>query len=101
MPVEPRSHTYIYNCPIFDKNITFVSSGDVSHSSISLYKEILIYVCLRIFIGPMNSKLFLMVVVVITAFGVATAMVSPVTIATPALAQNVTGGNVTAGNVTG
>jgi hypothetical protein len=68
--------------------------------SISLYKEILIYVCTRIFIGPMNLKLFLMAVAVIAAFGIATAVVSHVTTATPALAQNVTGGNVTGGNVT-
>jgi hypothetical protein len=55
----------------------------------------------------MNSKLFLMAVVVIAAFGI-TAAVGPVTIATPALAQNMTdmggnmtGGNMTAGNMTG
>ena len=41
-----------------------------------------------------------MAVAVIAAFGIATAVVSPVTTATPALAQNVTGGNVTAGNMT-
>jgi hypothetical protein len=63
----------------------------------------------------MNSKLFLMAVVVIAAFGITAAVVGPVTIATPALAQNMTdmggnmtsmggnmtGGNMTAGNMTG
>jgi hypothetical protein len=63
---------------------------------------------------PMNSKLFLMAVVVIAAFGITAAVVGPVTMATPALAQNMTeggnmtgmggnltGGNMTAGNLTG
>jgi hypothetical protein len=57
----------------------------------------------------MNSKLFLMVVAVIAAFGIAVvAMVGPATITTPAVAQNMTGGNetmmagnMTAGNMTG
>ena len=62
----------------------------------------------------MNSKLFLMAVVVIAAFGITAAVVGPVSIATPALAQNMTeggnmtgmggnltGGNMTAGNMTG
>lgn len=56
----------------------------------------------------MNSKLFLMAVVVIAAFGITAAVVGPVTIATSALAQNMTdmggnmtGGNMTAGNMTG
>lgn len=56
----------------------------------------------------MNSKLFLMAVVVIAAFGITAAVVGPVTIAIPALAQNMTdmggnmtGGNMTAGNMTG
>ena len=52
----------------------------------------------------MNTKLFLMAIAVITAFGIAAAsaaMVGPVTIATPALAQNMTGGgNMTGGNMT-
>jgi hypothetical protein len=57
---------------------------------------------------PMNSKLFLMAVVVIAAFGITAAVVGPVSLATPALAQNMTdmggnmtGGNMTAGNMTG
>jgi hypothetical protein len=45
----------------------------------------------------MNTKLFLMAIAVIAAFGIAAAVVGPVTIATPALAQNMTGGNVTMG----
>jgi hypothetical protein len=56
----------------------------------------------------MNSKLFLMVVAVVAAFGIAAAMVGPLTITTPVVAQNMTGdnatmmaGNVTAGNTTG
>jgi ABC-type enterobactin transport system permease subunit len=61
----------------------------------------------KYFYETMNSKLFLMVIAVIAAFGiVAAATVSPITIATPALAQNMTGGdatgaNMTAGNSTG
>jgi hypothetical protein len=58
---------------------------------------------------PMNSKLFLMAVAVVAAFGVAVAAVGgPLTIATPAVAQNMTGdnatmmaGNMTAGGTTG
>ena len=60
---------------------------------------------------PMNTKLFLMAVAVIAVFGiaVAAAVVGPLTIATPAIAQNMTGGgnmtamggNMTAGNATG
>jgi hypothetical protein len=63
----------------------------------------------------MNSKLFLLAVVVVSAFGVTATVVDPVTMATPALAQNMTdmggnmtgmggnmtGGNMTAGNLTG
>jgi hypothetical protein len=59
----------------------------------------------KYFYETMNSKLFLMVIAVIAAFGIVAA-VSPITIATPALAQNMTGGdatgaNMTAGNSTG
>jgi hypothetical protein len=58
---------------------------------------------------PMNSKLFLMAVAVVAAFGIAVAVVGgPLTIATPAVAQNMTGdnatmmaGNMTAGGTTG
>jgi hypothetical protein len=67
------------------------------------------------YIRPMNSKHFLLAVVVVSAFGVTAAVVGPVTLATPALAQNMTdmggnmtsmggnmtGGNMTAGNMTG
>jgi hypothetical protein len=65
------------------------------------------------YIRSMNSKLFLLAVVVVSAFGVTAAVVGPVTMATPALAQNLTeggnmtgmcnltGGNMTAGNLTG
>jgi hypothetical protein len=66
------------------------------------------------YIKPMNSKLFLLAVVVVSAFGVTAAVVGPVTMTTPALAQNLTeggnmtgmggnltGGNMTAGNLTG
>jgi hypothetical protein len=58
----------------------------------------------------MNSKLFLMAVAVIAAFGiaVAAAVVGPLTITTPVVAQNMKGdnatmmgGNMTAGNMTG
>jgi hypothetical protein len=53
----------------------------------------------------MNSRIFLMAVAVIAAFGIAAAVVGPVTIPTPVLAQmpgeNVTGANVTGANVTG
>jgi ABC-type enterobactin transport system permease subunit len=51
--------------------------------------------------ASMNSKRFLMVVVVIAAFGIAVAAIGPVIMATPVVAQNVTGDNATtAGNVT-
>jgi hypothetical protein len=66
------------------------------------------------YIRSMNSKLFLLAVVVVSVFGVTAAVVGPVTMATPALAQNMTeggnmtgmggnltGGNMTAGNITG
>jgi hypothetical protein len=56
----------------------------------------------------MNTSLFLMAVGVIAAFGIAAAVAGPVTIATPAVAQNMTdmggnmtGGNMTSGNMTG
>ena len=44
-----------------------------------------------------------MAVSIVAAFGIAVAAVGPVTVATPALAQNMTGGNMTAmgGNMTG
>jgi hypothetical protein len=49
----------------------------------------------------MNTKLFFMAIAVIAAFGIAaTAVVGPVTLTTPAVAQNLTDGNVTAGNMT-
>jgi L-cystine uptake protein TcyP (sodium:dicarboxylate symporter family) len=55
----------------------------------------------------MNTKLFLIAVVIVAAFGIA-AMVGPATIATQAVAQNMTGdnasmmaGNYTADNNTG
>jgi hypothetical protein len=51
----------------------------------------------------MNSKLILMAVAVLAAFGVTAVIVGPATIATPALAQNMTGdmgGNMTADNMT-
>jgi predicted outer membrane protein len=59
---------------------------------------------------PMNSKLFLMAVAVVAAFGIAAVagVGDSLTIATPAVAQNMTGdnatmmaGNMTAGNSTG
>ncbi len=53
----------------------------------------------------MNPKLFFMAVALIAAFGIAAAAVGPVTIATPAVAQdnmtmgdNMTGGNMTMGD---
>jgi hypothetical protein len=55
----------------------------------------------------MNTKLFLMAIALVASFGiVAAATVSPITIATPAMAQNMTDmgnmtGNMTAGNMTG
>jgi hypothetical protein len=66
-----------------------------------LYRENLIYNTL--FIRAMNPKLFLMAVAVIAAFGIlATITVGPISIATPALAQNMTDmGNMTGGNMTG
>ena len=49
----------------------------------------------------MNSRLFLMAVAVIAAFGLAAAaVVGPVTIATPAVAQNVGNRNATGRNLT-
>jgi hypothetical protein len=64
-----------------------------------LFNEILIYH--DYYIRPMNSKLFLLAVVVVSTFGVTAAAVGPVTMATPALAQNMTeGGNMTGGNMT-
>ena len=78
----------------------------MNHLSIYLYKEILIY-DITLPDKAMNSKLFLMAVVVIAAFGIVAAAVGPVTIATPAVAQelppmgdNITGDNMTAGNMT-
>jgi ABC-type enterobactin transport system permease subunit len=58
---------------------------------------------------PMNSKLFVIAVAIVAAFGIAVAVVGPVTLATPAVAQNMTGGgnmtamggNMTGGNMTG
>jgi hypothetical protein len=55
----------------------------------------------------MNTRLFIMTIAVIAAFGIAAA-VGPITISTPVVAQNMTGdnatmmaGNMTAGNMTG
>jgi hypothetical protein len=49
----------------------------------------------------MSSKLFLMAAVVVAAFGIlAAATATPITIATPAEAQNMTSGNATGGNLT-
>jgi hypothetical protein len=49
----------------------------------------------------MNSKLLLMALAVVAAFGIlAAATASPITIVTPAVAQNMTGGNATGGNAT-
>jgi hypothetical protein len=45
----------------------------------------------------MNSRLFLMVVAVIAAFGIAAAVIGPVTMATPVFAQ----GNMTGGGMVG
>ena len=52
---------------------------------------------------PMNTKLFLMAFAFIAAFGISAAVVGPVSITTPALAQNMTGdmgGNMTGDNMT-
>ena len=55
----------------------------------------------------MNTGLFLVAIAIVAAFGIA-AIVGPVTITTPLVAQNITGdnatmmgGNITAGNTTG
>ena len=55
----------------------------------------------------MNAGLFLVAIAIVAAFGIA-AIVGPVTITTPLVAQNMTGdnatmmgGNITAGNTTG
>ena len=50
----------------------------------------------------MNTKMILAAVAIVAAFGIA-AVVGPVSIATPAVAQNMTGDNMTAGggNMTG
>jgi hypothetical protein len=60
------------------------------------------------FTTTMNPRLFLLAVAVIAAFGTTATVVGLDTIATPALAQNMTdmggnmtGGNWTAGNMTG
>ena len=51
---------------------------------------------------PMNSKLFLMAIAIVAAFGITVAVVGPLTLTTPAVAQNMTGGgNMTGGNMTG
>ena len=62
---------------------------------------------LILFDRPMNPKLFLIAVAVVAAFGIAAAAVGPVTIATPAVAQelpppgdNITGDNMTMGDNT-
>jgi len=49
----------------------------------------------------MNTKLFFMAIAIVAAFSIA-AVVGPATIATPAVAQNMTGDNATmmAGNYT-
>jgi hypothetical protein len=73
----------------------------MNHLSIYLYKEILIY-SIILFDKPMDSKLFLIAVAIVAAFGIAAAAIGPVSIATPVLAQgNMTmGDNMTAGNMT-
>ena len=50
----------------------------------------------------MNTKMILAAVAIVAAFGIA-AVVGPVSIATPVVAQNMTGDNMTAGagNMTG
>jgi opacity protein-like surface antigen len=48
----------------------------------------------------MNTKLFLIAVAIVTAFGSA-AIAGSVIMTTPALAQNMTAGNMTGGNMTG
>ena len=55
----------------------------------------------------MNTGLFLVAIAIVAAFGIA-AIVGPVTITTPLVAQNITGdnatmmgGNITADNTTG
>ncbi|HJR47014.1 MAG TPA: hypothetical protein VJ799_02550 [Nitrososphaeraceae archaeon] len=50
----------------------------------------------------MNTKIILAAVAIVAAFGIA-AVVGPVSIATPAVAQNMTGDNMTGmgGNMTG
>jgi hypothetical protein len=55
----------------------------------------------------MNTGTFLIAVAIVAAFGI-TAIVGPITITTPVVAQNMTGdnatmmgGNMTAGNMTG
>jgi hypothetical protein len=80
--------------PHIDSSITFACS--------LVFLESVICNILYLII-PMNSKLILMAVAVVAAFGiVAAATVSPVTIATPAVAQNMSGGgNATGGNMTG
>jgi hypothetical protein len=47
----------------------------------------------------MNTKLFLIAVAVVAAFG-SGAIAGPVIMTTPVLAQNMTGGNMTGGNIT-
>ena len=51
---------------------------------------------------PMNSKLVLIAVAVVAAFGIAVAVAGPFTVTTSAMAQNATGDNATmmAGNMT-
>jgi hypothetical protein len=50
----------------------------------------------------MNTKLFFMTVAIVAAFTIAVAVTDPLTITTPAMAQNVTGDNAStmAGNMT-
>jgi hypothetical protein len=50
----------------------------------------------------MNTKILLAAIAIVVSFGIA-AVIGPVTVATPVLAQNMTGGNMTilGDNITG
>jgi hypothetical protein len=83
--------SYPFHRPSFDFSITY--------TSLVLFGK---FICNTLYLlRRMNSKLFLVALAVVAAFGIlAAATASPLTIATPAVAQNMTGGNATGGNAT-
>ena len=66
-----------------------------------VYSKFLNSICLKE-VAAMNSKILLAAIVIVVAFGIA-AVIGPVTVPTPVVAQNMTGDNMTAmgGNMSG